>query len=543
MSERILIIDESVESQQMLIDTLDIDGYDLFAVADTSNAMASILEKKPAVILLNSDLGGECGIEFLNCLKKDNATRDISVIMVAEQGRDEKIIGSLEIGATDYIPQPVSPGVVRARVRNVLRVRRIQQRIIKQRTDAQTAADAKLSFLTNMSHEIRTPMTAILGFADLLSAEGDITRAPKSRLHAIRTIQRNGRHLLELINDILDLSKIEAGMLDVDPIRCSACHVAADVVSVLRVRAENKHIHLKLHFDGLMPETVYTDTTRLRQILLNLVSNAVKFTDAGEVLLSVRLLEQDQDQPRLEFTVKDTGIGLTDEQIGRLFRPFSQATPVTSRKYGGTGLGLAVSKQLVTLLGGDISVTSEIGVGSAFRFSIQTGALDGVRLLKGMTEAKVDLEEDTKDIPLAQDVLEGRILLADDCLDNQRLLGVILGAAGAEVVFAENGRVAIERVAEAEAEQRPFDIILMDMQMPELDGYGATRLLRDDGCTLPIIALTASAMSGDRQKCLDAGCTDYASKPVNRHTLITLVKHHLKVASKNKQASEAPVEG
>ncbi len=543
MSERILIIDESVESQQMLIDTLDIDGYDLFAVADTSNAMASILEKKPAVILLNSDLGGECGIEFLNCLKKDNATRDISVIMVAEQGRDEKIIGSLEIGATDYIPQPVSPGVVRARVRNVLRVRRIQQRIIKQRTDAQTAADAKLSFLTNMSHEIRTPMTAILGFADLLSAEGDITRAPKSRLHAIRTIQRNGRHLLELINDILDLSKIEAGMLDVDPIRCSACHVAADVVSVLRVRAENKHIHLKLHFDGLMPETVYTDTTRLRQILLNLVSNAVKFTDEGEVLLSVRLLEQDQDQPRLEFTVKDTGIGLTDEQIGRLFRPFSQATPVTSRQYGGTGLGLAVSKQLVTLLGGDISVTSEIGVGSAFRFSIQTGALDGVRLLKGMTEAKVDLEEDTKDIPLAQDVLEGRILLADDCLDNQRLLGVILGAAGAEVVFAENGRVAIDRVAEAEAEQRPFDIILMDMQMPELDGYGATRLLRDDGCTLPIIALTASAMSGDRQKCLDAGCTDYASKPVNRHTLITLVKHHLKVGSKNKQASEATVEG
>jgi signal transduction histidine kinase/DNA-binding response OmpR family regulator len=388
---------------------------------------------------------------------------------------------------------------------------------------AEAANVAKSQFLANMSHEIRTPLTAILGFAENLL---EPAQSDHDRRAAVKTILRNGEHLLEIINGILDLSKIEAGRLEVEWLPVSPVQLAADVVSIMRVRADAKNLPLQLKFEGPVPETIQSDPTRLRQILLNLVGNAIKFTTTGHVELTVGLIDNGTGGPHLAFRITDTGIGLTAEQCSRLFQPFTQADGSTTRKFGGTGLGLAISRPLARLLGGDVALSSVPGLGSVFTVTVDPGPLESVRLLDEPSEAlAAEPEVAVADLTLVR--VAARILLAEDSPDNQLLISNFLRKLGAFVEIASDGRQAVDRALSAEAEGAPFGLVLMDMQMPELDGYEATRELRRAGYAVPIIALTANAMGGDQQRCLEAGCSDYASKPIDRRRLIAQILEQL----------------
>jgi signal transduction histidine kinase/ActR/RegA family two-component response regulator len=399
---------------------------------------------------------------------------------------------------------------------------------------AELANRAKSEFLANMSHEIRTPMTAILGYAENLL---DPELSSSDRVMAVYTIRRNGQHLLEIINDILDLSKIEAGRLQPEFVKCSPGKILADVYSLMRGRAETKNLRMDLEVRGQIPETIETDPTRLRQVLINLVGNAIKFTNTGEVRLTAALVTRASEQggeTSLRFDVTDTGIGMTPDQLGALFRPFTQADNATTRKFGGTGLGLVISKRLAEALGGDLTVTSRPGEGSTFSLTVNVGPLDDVKMVDAPVVAELtetDATAPTPDQPQesGEPLRNKRILLAEDGDDNQRLITFVLRKAGATVAVAENGQIAVELATRARSMGEPFDIILMDMQMPVLDGYGATRRLRELGHTVPIVALTAHTMVGDRDKCIAAGCDDFAPKPIDRATLIATVRKHVPI--------------
>jgi CheY-like chemotaxis protein len=368
-------------------------------------------------------------------------------------------------------------------------------------------------------------MTAILGYADLLLDESNQVSLDRTRtVEALHTIQRNGDHLLQIINDILDLSKIEAGKLEVERIVCSPRQLVGEVVSLMRARAEAKGLDFRDEYVGEIPRLMLTDPTRLRQILINIVGNAMKFTESGGVRLVTRFPAA-PDDPRLRFDVIDTGVGMTDEQIEKLFVPFSQVDNSITRRFGGAGLGLNISRRLAEKLGGTISVESRPGHGSILSVRIAAERLANQERLLASREA-------ASSTPAAGELasesgLSCRILLAEDGPDNQRLLGHLLGKAGAQVTIAGNGRIAVELALERQAQATPFDVILMDMQMPVMGGDEATRLLRAEGYAHPIIALTAHAMSTDRRKCLEAGCDDFATKPIDRATLLAVIRRQL----------------
>jgi signal transduction histidine kinase/ActR/RegA family two-component response regulator len=382
---------------------------------------------------------------------------------------------------------------------------------------AERANRAKSEFLANMSHEVRTPLTAILGFSDLLFEQAELE---PNRRESIDTIRRNGRHLLAVINDILDLSKIEAGRMDVEPLPCSPILIAREVIDLLRDRATQKGLSFELRIEGEIPALITTDPLRFRQIVLNLTGNALKFTAAGGVTLA---LAHDPTQGLLLVDVVDTGIGVTKEQERRLFMAFGQAESSTARLYGGTGLGLTISRKLAGLLGGSLALHATGPNGSTFRLTVATGSLaqDIEYVSQTTAEAAIGLGTKAPALTAAATDLSGlRILLAEDGPDNQRLISFVLHKAGATVEIAGDGQKAVDAVMEARTERRPFDLILMDIQLPNLDGFGATRLIRNAGVTTPILALTAHAMEGDRTACLAAGCNDYASKPIDRTALL-----------------------
>jgi CheY-like chemotaxis protein len=306
----------------------------------------------------------------------------------------------------------------------------------------------------------------------------------------------------------------------------------AEIKSLMQVRADAKSLPFNSEFIGAVPETIESDPTRLKQILVNLVGNAIKFTETGGVRLITRFVD-DGPGPTMQFDVLDTGIGMTEEQASKLFQAFIQANTSTSREFGGTGLGLSISKRLAEMLGGNITLQSELGKGSMFRVTVATGPLDGVKMLDDPTTASITQPETAAATNPGSMELRCRILLAEDGHDNQRLIGCLLRKAGAEVTVVENGKLATEEALAALDSSDPFDVILMDMQMPIMDGYEATGLLRQKGYTGPIIALTAHAMASDRKKCLDAGCDDYASKPIDRSKLIEIIASYLEPATAN----------
>ena len=402
----------------------------------------------------------------------------------------------------------------------------------KARDAADAATRSKSEFLANMSHEIRTPMTAILGYTDILADEWDKSLAPRQRLEYITTIKNNGEHLLKVINDILDLSKIEAGKMVVESIDANPDQIVHEVLSLMLVKAQAKAISLDAARRTPVPARIRTDPLRLRQILLNLVGNAIKFTEAGSVTILTSFVTDQPGGQVLRFQVVDTGIGMNPDQLQSLFGAFEQGDTSTTRKFGGTGLGLVISKRFAQMLGGDITVTSELGVGSVFTFTLATGPLEGAPLIPaGKSSFVVQENKPPEHVPphAASLPLRGlRILMVEDGPDNRRLLSYHLRRSGAEVIPAEDGMYAVAALSQDDNPDSPLkptlpvDLILMDMQMPRMDGYTASRLLRTKGLEIPIIALTAHAMAGDADKCIDAGCDDYVTKPIDQARLISL---------------------
>ncbi len=405
------------------------------------------------------------------------------------------------------------------------------------REAAEVANRIKSEFLANMSHEIRTPMTAIHGFAEELREtvvacdecpSGEMCSQRREAGESIEIICRNASHLLDIINDILDLSKIEAQKISVEKLRCSPADMLRDVVSIVGARAAAKGLYLEIDTDGPLPETIESDPTRVRQILTNLLGNAVKFTEQGGVRIRTRLINHNAPEAQLQLDVIDTGIGVAPEQAEHLFEPFVQADASTVRNYGGTGLGLTISKRLANMLGGDVTIVeSRPGEGTTLRFTLSTGSLRGVPLSDQPFEEAVRGADACLGYagPVTTS-LNCRVLLAEDGVDNQKLIAHILRRGGASVEIVSDGSQAVEQATSAMRRGEPFDVVLMDMQMPVMDGYEATRELRARGYERAIIALTAHAMASDRGRCLDAGCDDYATKPIDRALLLSAIARH-----------------
>lgn len=396
---------------------------------------------------------------------------------------------------------------------DITAIKELQKEIVEAKESAIKANQAKTMFLAGMSHELRTPLAAILGLAEELH-----DRSTDSENKAIfETIRTQGFHLLQLVNDVLDLSKVETGKMAIDPVVISPSQLVREVLTTLRMAAWEKGLSLDLSHVGGLPRRIKVDPLRLKQVLINLLGNAIKFTDAGTVSLNLST-ENDSDGYWLVFRIKDTGPGIAPEDQQFIFEPFAQAKRGASRHVGGVGLGLTLCRHMMEKLGGTITLDSRVGKGTTFR----------VRL--PITEQEYhDVEQLDSSVPEPAAttttaspptlVRKGRVLVAEDMPAIQFMLEIMLNEVVDELVIVKDGEEAVEEAVRADNTGCPYDLVLMDMLMPKLNGYEATAKLRTLGFDRPIIALTASAMKGDREECLAAGCNDYIAKPIDRLTL------------------------
>ena len=402
-----------------------------------------------------------------------------------------------------------------------------KQELIKARKAADAANAAKSTFLSRMSHEIRTPMNAIIGYTDILR-QGDSNLLDQKKY--LNTVHTNGEHLLDLINDILDLSKIEAGQMTIESRECELLPILNQVIDTLKIPAQQAGLSLELILQSAIPEIINVDETRLRQILINTIGNAIKFTRQGGVTLNVRCCEQKQ---RLVFEVADTGVGIQPEALERIFKPFSQADDSVTRNFGGTGLGLAISKLLSESMGGGITVASEVNVGTIFTISIDPGPLGNVNWI---TAQETNLKQPMNAIEIdKRHFSNGHLLIVDDAAANRDLTAIMLRRLGLTADKAENGLEALQMI-----EQTHYDVVLMDMHMPVMDGITATQKLRQSGSSICIIALTAMTIDEEKQRCLDAGCNGFLTKPIRMPALIEGLKPYLHLLDESVEPAVLP---
>lgn len=387
-----------------------------------------------------------------------------------------------------------------------------ENRLIQAEKEANAASVSKTSFLANMSHEIRTPMNAILGFTELML---DPEQSAEERQKCIATVQRNASQLLKILDEILDISKVEAGHMQIEHVEVNLATLANDLKGLLGLQAADKGLDFKVGLLTPVPQFVFSDPTRIRQILLNLTGNAIKFTKHGYVHVTGEWQVFGPNRGKLTFKISDTGVGINSENVDHLFKPFSQEDSSITRNFGGTGLGLALSKQLARAMGGDVILESSVpGKGSVFCLSLELDTPDSTPFIGNLD---LIFNPRAKKIPRKGDkrLQDMNVLLVEDVIDNQALMVHFLNFAGAKVDVANNGSEGVEKALSGK-----YDAVLMDIQMPVLDGYQATQQLRDKGYKTPIIALTAHAMAEERERSLRAGCNDHLSKPVEFNNLV-----------------------
>lgn len=531
-----LVIDAGLTSRMKTKQLLEGEGFEVLLAADPAEGTRRARESAPDVILLDVVLPDTDGIELCRSWRSMADLREIPVMLMAGErsDRDDRAAG-LEAGAMGYVVKPFNVKEMLAQVQLLYRLGRTHAQLKSAARLAESANHAKGRFLANMSHEIRTPLTSILGYAESLL---DPELSEKDRFDAVRTILRNGTHLLDVLNDVLDFSKIEAGKLVIERIECGVFPMLNDVITLMRPKTEEKGLYLKLEYRYPVPRRIVTDSARLKQILLNLVGNAVKFTASGGVTVRVSFREQANT---MRFEVIDTGIGMPPTQVARLFQPFTQADDSTSRKFGGTGLGLAITKDLAERLGGSAGVESVEGKGSVFSVEVDAGESNGREMARNAEELtstqyeKAALREPPR--------YRGRVLVVDDEEDIRRLLNSILRKVGLEAEFAVNGKVGVEKALE-----RPFDLVLMDAQMPVLDGYSAIAQLRAHNYQFPIVALTGNAMEEEVRRLIEAGSNEHLAKPFDRASLYCMLGRYLESGTEDRQevlvtASAPPPDG
>ncbi len=534
-SAEIMVVDDNPANLKLLTDILSAEGYKVRPVNGGALALLSVAAKAPDLVLLDIKMPDMDGYEVCRRLKREDGSAEIPVIFITALDDVEEKIKGFNLGAVDYINKPFQPKEVVARVKNYLKIKTMQlqlekinsaleaeiverksieESLFKEQEEvafANAASIAKSQFLANMSHEIRIPMNGFIGMIQVMEMT-QLTAEQREYMNIIRT---SSDALLKLINDILDYTKIEIGKIKLEKTSFNFRKMIYDVVCLFKPSAERKGLMMEVSIEKDLPDHFIGDPFRLRQILSNLMGNAVKFTNKGRITISIVRVEEWSDKGiKLKFIVKDTGIGIPDNEIDILFERFSQADNYSTRKYGGNGLGLAISQKLVELMAGEIWVESREGEGSSFCF---TCMLESLEMKKGFTESTKPKQVE------APGEYELKILLAEDDRVSQMVLEQLARRKGWQVTSCGDGTEAFDTYR-----QQKFDIVIMDCQMPVLDGYKATRAIRQlesqRGTHIPIIAMTAYALKGDKEKCIDAGMDDYLTKPINAHDFYTTVE-------------------
>ena len=527
---KILLVDDkpaNLFALEKILGKLDVE---LFKAENGNEALELTLSHDFALILLDVQMPVMNGYEVAQFLHSEERTKHIPIIFLTAIDRDDRFeLTGYETGAVDFLFKPLNHQILLSKAKVFLELHQAKAELVQKNEQLEEAAAtarklaeearaanlAKSQFLANMSHELRTPMNAMIGFSELLADE-DLTQSQKED---VLIIQDSAQNLLNLINDILDFSKIEAGKLDVTITECSLDQQLSSIQAMLQGLANKKGLALEVVRIGDLPPMIKSDPARLRQCLINLVNNAIKFTSEGHV--HIKVSEQvKESEVFVHFEVEDTGIGIPKDKQAAVFESFTQVHEEDVTVYGGTGLGLAITHQLTTLLGGQIGLSSEVGKGSVFSMTIPTGLSVEDRAAQNAAAKAPD--KHGQEAPRQTLHFTGRVLVAEDSPANQKLIDLNLKRLGITPNIVENGQLALEAV-----DQEDYDLIFMDMQMPVMDGYTATRILRDNGKTLPIVALTAYAMEKDDQKCLDVGCSHYMSKPMNRKKLIEILEKYL----------------
>jgi signal transduction histidine kinase/HPt (histidine-containing phosphotransfer) domain-containing protein len=530
---KFLLVDDTAENLVAIEALIRRKGLELLLARSGSEALELLLVNDVSLALLDVQMPVMDGFELAELMRGTERTKHVPIIFVTAGAREpQRVFTGYESGAVDFLFKPIDPHILKSKVDVFFELahqrREISQALVLAqvaRSAAESANRSKSDFLASMSHEIRTPMNAIMGIADLLAK----TPLSPEQDKYVQIFRRAGDNLLNLINDILDLSKVEASQLELERTGFSLNDLLEKVTEMLAVRAHEKGLALVCEIAPNVPTTLFGDPTRLRQVILNLIGNAIKFTESGEVSLRVTRDGDSSIPTALRFTISDTGVGIASEKLGRVFERFTQADSSTTRRFGGSGLGLTISKRLVELMGGSIWVESTVEKGSVFSFAVP---------FEIWAEAlvRVAAPGDTGPEPPLPALC---ILLAEDSPDNCTITVAYLEDTPYRVEIAETGAIACKMFAAGH-----YDLVLMDRQMPVMDGLTATRTMRaweqaNDRPPTPIIALTASALKGDREQCLAAGCTAFLTKPIKQDVLLRAIKEHSAIAppSSKKESS------
>ncbi len=555
---KILIVDDQAEQLESIVGIIEnnINSYRILQAFDGKTAIKIAEKEIPDLIITDWEMPGMSGIELIKLLKSREKTQDIPVIMcTGVMTKSENLASSLKVGAVDYVRKPVDEIELPARINSMLILSESYKKIKKQnhqlelqkeeitsalaqlkelneeletaKEKAEVANQAKSEFLANMSHEIRTPLNAVIGFSEVLFHKEKDTK----KKGYLQSIQSSGKSLLSLINDVLDLSKIEAGKLELSYSSVSIQSLFKEMSAIFRHRITDKGINFEVMVDASLPESLLLDETRLRQIIINLIGNAVKFTEKGFINLSVRVMEKvsdSQSRVTLEIEVADSGSGIAEEDQKRIFSEFEQVKGEKAQAQG-TGLGLAITKSIVKLMNGVIAVKSEKGKGSTFRIELKDVEVTAKQV--------GEMAEEREFSPYELKFTPAKVLITDDIDYNRDVLAAYLEPFNFELYFAENGKIAIEQ-----AKKYKPDLILMDMRMPEMNGYEASKWLKDEdwGKDIPIIAVTASVIAQDR-KTIEQYCEGYLTKPLGQFTLIKEMQKFMKYTEEKKTVEKKDI--